>query len=807
MNSPCRALDWPRDDGRTGWSGGRARWTPTARTTHGARARSRCRGPPGRRRPRRRRRPPGTPRRHGARRGPPAVADLAAHPAARAAHRGLARTGTRRARPEEPGRLPAARAGRRRCSRRCSRLLAVVACWRNGCIPLPAGPAEAVHPGRLVVTRHDGAPDVEGADALDVYDGVFFGVLVYGSAGWAAGRVVRRYVAGRGRACLAAGHCAWRAAGRAPRRGWTPCRSSAGSTSSPGRGGDDLPDQPSSTALRADHPAVCGRSPASAAGATPGSPPGRAGRRAEPRPRPGRPAPAAAVARAARRRAARGRRPLAAEVRAGRMNDVDYARIAPRLAGRADAAPDGSPPSPTPCCASGAAACAHPSGARDLPAPHRPARPAHRPGPASAAVADDARNPYAYRGAGLALGPRRCSAPRCSPSARPGPGKTAAPGPARRRVARACRRSPGGAAVVAVGAAGRRARPGRRVRRRGRGSATPPPCTTSTCTAAPPTPTRPPRVLAEAPGRRPADRTGGDSRRAATALAQLLGPYRAVHGRFPSVPELRELLDGDAGRARPRCARRCGRGGHAGACSANWTPATRQTGAPGDAGPRARRPDRAARPARLRRRSSTHRRQRPAVLAARRSTTRCGSGSTCPSAATPRRRGCSPGWSSPSSPRVVAARADRSLFACLVLDDATRTVTAEAVRGIQRLRSAQRRASCSTLRTLDDVPEALRGAAARRGRLPDGASPGVTTWDGRRFAEAWGTEWVETRDVTDRAVFADQPLTRAAPRAAQAGHRQGGDHGRGDRAAGRAGALVRVRAGARGARRATRCCR
>ncbi len=35
-----------------------------------------------------------------------------------------------------------------------------------------------------------------------------------------------------------------------------------------------------------------------------------------------------------------------------------------------------------------------------------------------------------------------------------------------------------------------------------------------------------------------------DSRRAATVLAQLLGPYRAAHGHFPSVPALRELLDG-----------------------------------------------------------------------------------------------------------------------------------------------------------------------------------------------------------------------------------------------------------------------
>lgn len=65
-----------------------------------------------------------------------------------------------------------------------------------------------------------------------------------------------------------------------------------------------------------------------------------------------------------------------------------------------------------------------------------------------------------------------------------------------------------------------------------------------------------------------------------------------------------------------------------------------------------------------------------------------------------------------------------------------------------------------TLRTLDDVPEALRtpllGAVGCRM-----AFSGVTTWDGKRFAEAWGTEWVETRDVTHRTVFADQPLTRA----------------------------------------------
>ena len=102
------------------------------------------------------------------------------------------------------------------------------------------------------------------------------------------------------------------------------------------------------------------------------------------------------------------------------------------------------------------------------------------------------------------------------------------------------------------------------------------------------------------------------------------------------------------------------------------------------------------------------------------------------------------------------ARADRSLFACLVLDDAAHTVTAEALRGLQRLRSANAGAVL-TLRTLDDVPEALRGAllGAVGCRM---AFAGVTTWDGERFAEVWGTEWVETRDVTDRRS------SRTAPR-------------------------------------------
>ncbi len=108
---------------------------------------------------------------------------------------------------------------------------------------------------------------------------------------------------------------------------------------------------------------------------------------------------------------------------------------------------------------------------------------------------------------------------------------------------------------------------------------------------------------------------------------------------------------------------------------------------------------------------------------------------------------------------VTAARTDRSLFVCLVLDDATHTVTAETVRGIRRLRSVNAGALL-TLRTVDDVPEGLHTALLGAVGCCMAFS-GVTTWDGKRFAEVWGKEWVETREVAQHAVFADQPFTRA----------------------------------------------
>lgn len=65
-----------------------------------------------------------------------------------------------------------------------------------------------------------------------------------------------------------------------------------------------------------------------------------------------------------------------------------------------------------------------------------------------------------------------------------------------------------------------------------------------------------------------------------------------------------------------------------------------------------------------------------------------------------------------------------------------------------------------TLRSLDDVPDALRGTllGAVGCRM---AFAGVTTWDGARFAEVWGKEWVETRDVTDRQIIAEGAAMKA----------------------------------------------
>ncbi|MGW5846377.1 ATP-binding protein [Streptomyces sp. NPDC055254] len=443
---------------------------------------------------------------------------------------------------------------------------------------------------------------------------------------------------------------------------------------------------------------------------------------------------------------------LAREAESGRMNDVDYARIRrawesvrvdpSRARAFADAVRD-----------KGAAACAHPSGARDL-----PARTARHDLLARqvllGTVEDGPRNPYVRRGTALALAPDvlGTSLLAVGPS---GTGKTV-------RLVRpvvealALQALAGQAAVVAVGAAGAPLGPDEAydvVVRVGDpasvhdldlyGGATDPDEAAT--------------LLAEA---FVGDIPGIDVRRSATALAQLIGPFRAARGRFPAVPELRELLDGVP--AALTALREALAGGEHHAMLRELDARERQHGAPADPGPAL-----ADRVALL---------DRPAFAAF---FNVGGDGPDGPGRPFSLRalehpvrvRVDLPERGHADASRMLArlllaqfnaaatARADRSLFAFLAFDDASHTLTPGTVRGVQRLRSAHAGVLLA-LRTLDDVPEALRtpllGAVGCRM-----AFSGVTTWDGKRFAEAWGTEWVEARDVTHRTVFADQPLTRA----------------------------------------------
>ncbi|MFB8235440.1 ATP-binding protein [Kitasatospora purpeofusca] len=96
--------------------------------------------------------------------------------------------------------------------------------------------------------------------------------------------------------------------------------------------------------------------------------------------------------------------------------------------------------------------------------------------------------------------------------------------------------------------------------------------------------------------------------------------------------------------------------------------------------------------------------------------------------------------------QAAGSRGDRSLFAGLVVDDASAALDAGIVRGLQRLRGANA-GVVLLLRTLVDLPEALRaplfGAVGCRA-----AFPGIAPWDGRLFSEAWGTHLVRETAVT-----------------------------------------------------------
>ncbi|MFJ8824399.1 ATP/GTP-binding protein [Streptomyces sp. NPDC102467] len=438
---------------------------------------------------------------------------------------------------------------------------------------------------------------------------------------------------------------------------------------------------------------------------------------------------------------------LAAEVAAGRMNDVDCVRVgrAWREAGRR---PDGTAEFTETVVRQGGAAWTHPSRQRDLPA--RTATHDLLVGQVRIGrYARDERNPYALHGAGAALDPGvlGTSLLAVGPS---GSGKTES-------VVRPVVESlslqalTGRCAVVAVCAAGTPLGPDSAydvVVRPGDPASE----YDLDLYADAADPDEAAGFLAEG---LVGDLDSVDTRRAATALAQLLGPYHAAHGRFPAVPVLRELLEGEAG-AVADLRERLGAGPHA-AMRRELDARQRQSGAASDPGPMLA--DRLAlldRPV-FAEFFNTSGASRPfSVRAVTRHPLRV--------------RVDLPERGHEEASRllarlllaqftaVVRGRPQDAPFACLVLDDASRTMTAETVRAIQRLRSS-RAGVVLGLRTVGEVPEPLQGPlyAAVGCRM---AFSGVTTWDGRRFAEAWGTEWVEREEVAQHTVYANQPLTR-----------------------------------------------
>lgn len=443
---------------------------------------------------------------------------------------------------------------------------------------------------------------------------------------------------------------------------------------------------------------------------------------------------------------------LAADARAGLMRDVDHARIARAWQGVRSGRHSLATFSGA-VLKDGAAACLHPSGARDLPT--RLARHDLLTGQVRLGTsADDPRNPYVYRGTGLALGPELLGTSLLAV----GPAGSGKTGTVVRPLAESlCLHALAGrAAVVVVGAAGAGLGPvdaydvivriGNQESEYdldlygGTGD-----------------PDEAAAVLAEALVGDLADpHPGSDSRRSTTVLAQLLGPFRAVHGRFPSVPELRQLLDGAPG---PLAGLRQGlQDAGQESLLRELDARERQMGQPGDVGGVLA--DRVAlldRPA-FASFFDTSGTTRPFTLKALDHPVRV--------------RIDLPERGHADASRMlarlvlaqftasVAVREDRSLFACLLLDDATGVVTPEAVRGIQRLRSGNA-GVVLTLRTLDDVPRPLRGPllGATGCRM---ALSGLTPWDGQDFAEVWGKEWTEARDVTDRQIIAETPAGKAA---------------------------------------------
>lgn len=445
---------------------------------------------------------------------------------------------------------------------------------------------------------------------------------------------------------------------------------------------------------------------------------------------------------------------LAEATRSGALGDVDYARIRRAWQG-VHARPERLAAFTDTVRKHGPAACAHPSGVRDLPvrtATHDLATAQVKIGTA----VDDPRNPYARRTTGVALEPALLgtSLLAVGPS---GSGKSV-------RLVRPVVESmcllalANRAAVVAVTAYGTSLAPDDAfdlVIGVGR----PDSSHDLDLYGGAEDPDEAARMLAEAlVGDLAATLPGGDSRRAATALAQLIGPYQCVHGHFPAVPELRELLGGaPAAVGALRTALEAAADPGAAAQLRELDARERQSARADDIG------------VLLAERISFL--DRPAFAHFFR-TDGGGRQFSLRAIEHPLRvRVDLPERGHAEASRIIArlvlaqfteaalTRSDRSLFAALVLDDATYTVTADSVRAVQRLRSANA-GVVFALRTLEDVPEPLRGPllGAVGCRM---AFAGLAPWDGGRFAETWGTEWVQTRDVTNRQIISDEPLTKA----------------------------------------------
>ncbi|RZU10778.1 hypothetical protein EV567_5478 [Streptomyces sp. BK239] len=443
---------------------------------------------------------------------------------------------------------------------------------------------------------------------------------------------------------------------------------------------------------------------------------------------------------------------LTAEVAAGRMNDVDCARLT-------RAWESGSGDFRDTVLREGGAAWTHPSGSRDL--PRRAARHDVLAGQVRIGrwVAGE-RAPLPYHEAGAALGPDvlGTSLLAVGPS---GSGKT------RTLVepvteALALRALTGGCAFVAVSSPGSPLGSDSAfdviVRIGDRSSVH-----DLDPYAESEDPDEAAGVLAEALVG-DLDAVGGQA--AATALAQLLGPYRSAYGRFPTLPVLRELLEGEP--AALSALREAVAGDEV--MRRELDARVRQSGAAGDPG-RAL----ADRLALL---------NRPAFAGFFGGGERAAGGEDHHAGGGERRafslralahhplrvRIDLPERGHEEAGRLitrlvlaqfhsVVREGRRAHFVCLVLDDATGAVTADSVRRVQRLRS-QNAGVLLALRSVADVPEALHGPlyAAVGCRM---AFSGITTWDGGRFAQSWGTEWVETKEVAQHTVFADQPMTRA----------------------------------------------